>query len=130
MFALRRMIGAPEPLEPERPWPSGRWPVVALAGIASPQRFRDALRDAGWHVAQTLTFRDHHPYRGRDLARIAATLRDTGAGAVLTTAKDAVRLLALRPLPVPIAAVPLEVSIEPAAEFREWLLTELREARR
>jgi hypothetical protein len=41
--------------------------------------------------------------------------------AVVTTEKDAMRLLPLRPLPVPIAAIPLDVSIEPAAEFRSWL---------
>ena len=36
---------------------------------------------------------------------------------VLTTEKDLVRLLPLRPLPLPVAWVPLQVSIEPAAEF-------------
>jgi hypothetical protein len=48
---------------------------------------------------------------------------------VLTTEKDAIRLRPLRPLPVPVAAVPLDVTVEPEAEFRTWVLARLREAR-
>jgi hypothetical protein len=40
-----------------------------------------------------------------------------------------VRLLPLRPLPVPVAAVPLEVAIEPAAAFTDWLRARLEDAR-
>jgi hypothetical protein len=40
-----------------------------------------------------------------------------------------VRLLPLRPLPCPIAAVPLEVVVEPEAEFHAWLDARIREAR-
>ena len=76
-----------------------------------------------------MPFGDHHAYRPADLARVAAAAREAGAAAALTTEKDAVRLLPLRPLPLPIAAVPLEVTVEPAAEFRSWLLGRLAEAR-
>jgi tetraacyldisaccharide 4'-kinase len=102
---------------------------VALAGIAGPARFTRALGDAGWTVARTRAFRDHHRYGARDLAAIARDVAETGAAGVLTTAKDAVRLLPLRPLPVPVALVPLDVSIEPAGAFRAWLLDRLSEAR-
>jgi hypothetical protein len=40
---------------------------------------------------------------------------------VLTTEKDLVRMLPLRPLPMPVAWVPLRVSVEPAGEFGDWL---------
>lgn len=129
VFSLRRTVGSPVRLEPERPFPAARGPVVALAGIAAPARFAAALRAAGWHVVEELSYPDHHAYGRRDLARIAAAVRDRGATAVLTTEKDAVRLLSLRPLPVPIAAVPLQIAIEPSDRFREWVLTALREAR-
>ncbi len=65
-------------------------------------------------------------------------MRETGAQGVLTTDKDAVRLRVLRPLPVPVAAVPLTVAIDPAAApaidpaaapFEPWLLARLREIR-
>lgn len=129
MFTMTRALGTPDPLEPSRPWPAGRWPVVALAGIAEPLRFARALQAGGWHVAQTMGFADHHPYSARDVERIAAVVRETGAGAVLTTTKDAMRLLPLRPLPVPFAAVPLDVTIDPPDQFRAWLLERVDEAR-
>jgi hypothetical protein len=44
---------------------------------------------------------------------------------VLTTDKDAVRPRVLRPLPGPVAAVPLTVAVEPADAFREWLMDRL-----
>jgi tetraacyldisaccharide 4'-kinase len=128
-FSLRRSLGRVRPLDPDRPWPrrdSGS--VVALAGIARPERFTAALRTAGWQVAREVTFRDHHRYAAADLARLASDVTSAGAIGVLTTEKDAERLLPWRPFPVPIAAVPLEVAIEPAEQFRSWLLGRIREA--
>jgi tetraacyldisaccharide 4'-kinase len=129
MFGLRRALGAPVAIESESPWPPGRGRVVALSGIAEPVRFALALGQAGWEIARAVAFGDHHRYRRRDLDTLVAAVHDTGAMGVLTTSKDAVRLLPLRPLPIPIAAVPLEVTIDPASAFAEWLGARLREAR-
>jgi tetraacyldisaccharide 4'-kinase len=129
-FSLARPLGEPASLEIDRPWPSpGRGRVVALAGIAQPRRFEASLAAAGWTVTRLLSFSDHHRYRPADLERVASVVRETSAIGVLTTEKDAVRLRWMRPLPVAIAAVPLTVSIEPAATFRSWLFDRLREAR-
>jgi tetraacyldisaccharide 4'-kinase len=128
-FGLRRSLGDPRPLEPERAWNSGRGPVVAVAGIAEPDRFKTALEQAGWTVAKALWFRDHHRYTRHDVERIARVAAEARAS-VVTTAKDAMRLLPLRPLPMAIAVVPLILDIEPAAQFQEWLLARLHEVRR
>ena len=128
-FTLRRALGDPVPLQRDMVWPDRRAPVVAVAGIANPERFRDSLASAGWTVARLVSVPDHHAYTRRDLNRIEAAMRETGATAAVTTEKDAVRLRRLRPLPWPIAAVPLNVTIEPADTFRSWLLACLREAR-
>ena len=107
--------------------------VLAVAGVAEPGRFADALAAAGFDVAGTLAFADHHRFTAADVRRIASRASALGACAVLTTEKDAVRLapgvvprgasLAAAPLAgVPLAAVPLHVAVEPADEFRAWLL--------
>jgi tetraacyldisaccharide 4'-kinase len=127
-FRLRRQLGDPQPLEPARQRPRQPGPVVAMAGIAEPERFRRALEAAGWTVADAVSFPDHHRYSARDVERVARIAERAGAP-VVTTAKDAVRLLPLRPLPVSIAAIPLEVAVEPAEEFDEWLRVRLREVR-
>jgi tetraacyldisaccharide 4'-kinase len=128
-FSLRRTLGHVRSLDADRPWPpQDTGSVVALAGIARPERFTAALRAAGWQVAREVTFRDHHRYIAADLSRLSSEVTSAGAIGVLTTEKDAERLLPWRPFPVPIAAVPLEVSIEPADAFRSWLLDRIREA--
>jgi tetraacyldisaccharide 4'-kinase len=131
-FGLERALGTPAPLEPERGWSAeamvGRR-VVAFAGIAGPDRFGEALRRSGWDVAELVAFPDHHRYERKDLDRVAAAVDATGAGGALTTEKDAMRLLRLRPLPVAIASVPLEVNVVPPAEFRDWLVARVREVR-
>ena len=102
---------------------------MAVAGIATPGRFHRALTAAGWTVAEMIGFADHHAYRARDVRRMAEAAVAASARVVLTTEKDAMRLLPLRPLPVAFAAVPLTVSVEPTAVFREWLLRRLAEVR-
>jgi tetraacyldisaccharide 4'-kinase len=124
-FVLNRYLGLPETIEPERPWTAPDRRVVAVAGIAEPGRFAQMLQQADWDVASRLDFADHHRYTAQDLRRIADTAARANA-AVITTTKDAVRMLALRPLPVAIAQVPLFVDVAPAADFRALLLDRVR----
>jgi tetraacyldisaccharide 4'-kinase len=97
-----------------------------VAGLARPEGFFAAVSREGWTVADQLPFPDHHRYTRADLDRIVTITRAARAVMVLTTEKDLVRMLPLRPLPVPVAWVPLLVSIEPAEEFGAWLGARLR----
>jgi tetraacyldisaccharide 4'-kinase len=104
--------------------------VIALAGIARPERFFESLREEGWEqIVARVAFRDHHAFSDEDLRRVAQRVRETQAQLVLTTEKDVMRLLRKRPLPFPVAWVPQTVSVEPADEFRLWLLWRLAQAR-
>ena len=103
-------------------------PVLAVAGIAAPERFRDALAAAGFEVAGLLAFADHHPFTPADVRRIAAQAAAHGAGLVLTTEKDAVRLAPFAPFDFAAAAAPLRVAVEPADRFRAWLLERIAAA--
>ena len=128
-FHLRRSLGPPAPIDSAARHTSVDGPVLALAGIAGPERFTRSLEQAGYTVAQSLVFADHHAYTTRDVATIVAAAAAAGAHTIVTTMKDAVRLLPLRPFPIPIVAIPLEVSIEPDAAFRTWLFGQLNGAR-
>jgi tetraacyldisaccharide 4'-kinase len=125
VFRLKRRLDAPvvqTPLDPAVP-------VLAVAGIADPRRFLADLAHLGWRVAASALFPDHHPYTARDVDRIHADARAAGAGAVLTTEKDYVRLLPFRPFPLPVGYVPLTMELEPLPDFRRWLDASLRAAR-
>jgi tetraacyldisaccharide 4'-kinase len=100
--------------------------VVVVSGIARPDRFLAESADAGVEVAASLAFGDHHPYTAADVARIETQMVLANASAVLTTEKDYVRLLPLRPWPFRVAVRPLDVRVEPAGPFESWLLGRLR----
>ena len=121
--ALVRRLGAPMPALAQGAT------VLAVAGIASPSRFFDMLKDGGWSLAETMPFEDHHPFSAADARRIAEAARRAGAAAIVTTSKDAIRLEGLGPWPVPLVEMPLEVSVEPADQFRAWLLERIKSAR-
>jgi tetraacyldisaccharide 4'-kinase len=123
-FDLRRKTGDPTPVGSARPLDRAQ-PVVAVAGIAAPDRFRLALESAGWRVARFLPFSDHHVFSSRDVAAVARAVRETGAAAVVTTAKDAVRLRVAGEIGAPLAVAPLDVELDvldSGASFHDWLL--------
>ncbi|HET9985272.1 MAG TPA: tetraacyldisaccharide 4'-kinase [Longimicrobiales bacterium] len=67
---------------------------VAVSGIAEPGAFLAQARASGAVLTASLEFRDHHEYTARDAERIVAA---AAGAAVLTTAKDAVKLEPLLP---------------------------------
>ena len=95
--------------------------VVAVAGIARPQRFFSALRGEGWTVVREIAYPDHHWFTRRNLDSIRTAAEREHADIVITTEKDAVRIGSRAGW----AALPMEVVIEPAPVFREWLLDRL-----
>jgi tetraacyldisaccharide 4'-kinase len=131
MFRAIRSMEPPRLIEPAGRvvTPAAGTRVLAVAGIARPARFFAELKEAGWVVTGEMPFPDHHRYTGRDVERIVRAASDARAVMVLTTEKDLVRLLPLRPIPIPLAWVPLRLSVEPAAEFRAFLGARLAEAR-
>jgi tetraacyldisaccharide 4'-kinase len=124
-FHIRRIQGMP------RSSPSGETVdptghrVLAVAGIARPERFFDDLAKNGWRVVETLAFRDHHPFAAADVEKIARAASAADATLVLATDKDAVRLDALDLQGVRVAAVPLTLAIDPPG-FADWLLAKIR----
>jgi tetraacyldisaccharide 4'-kinase len=106
-------------------------PVFAVAGIAGPERFFDALTRAGYTVVGTRGFADHHRYSRTDVAAMQQEATRAGASAIVTTSKDMVRLEPVdRASPLPFLEIPLDVAVEPADTFRDWLLGRVAEARR
>jgi tetraacyldisaccharide-1-P 4'-kinase len=92
-----------------------------LAAIAEPERFRDV---AGFHeVAGTAFFRDHHVFATPQLQKVARRARETGADAIVTTAKDEVRLPADLDLGLPLLVLRIAVGIENEGILRERLRT-------
>ena len=130
LWRARRTLEPARLMEPAgQPVTPSSGSVVALAGIAGPERFFDDLRTLGWPLARTLAFADHHAFTRRDVDRILDIAHQEGAAMLVTTEKDVVRLLPFRPFPLAVAYVPLSIVIERDAEFDRWLLAALAAAR-
>ena len=133
MFRLGSRVEWPRRLEPRGAVldkAAGRR-VVAVAGIARPERFFADLRAAGWDVAREIVFRDHHWFSPSDLDAIARTAAEVQAGLVMTTEKDAVRLdgAAVTSAAIPWAWLPQQVGFEPPQAFAAWMGDRLAAAR-
>jgi tetraacyldisaccharide 4'-kinase len=101
-------------------------PVAAFCGIARSHQFFDGLEAGGLQLAVRKAFPDHYAYTESDLDRLAKQAVAAGAVALVTTAKDRVRLrklLAGLPPDLPLKTVGLRVGIEDAAV--DWLLARL-----
>jgi tetraacyldisaccharide 4'-kinase len=67
--------------------------VLAFCGIARPRRFFSLLEDCEAKIAGMLSFPDHYSYPEKAIGRIADAARAAGAEAVITTEKDAVKII-------------------------------------
>ena len=83
VWVVRRTVVLPDST-PRRP--------IVFCGLARPEGFFAGLAAAGCQEAGRIAFPDHHPYRWKDIERLAAAAQQNGADGFLTTAKDAVKL--------------------------------------
>jgi tetraacyldisaccharide 4'-kinase len=131
VFRVTRAISPPRsilaPYESIVVPPASR--VFVVCAIARPERFVADVAAAGWEIAGTMTFRDHHHFTPADLDRIVSAATGARSSIVLTTEKDAMRLAALDLKGTPLAALPLVVGVEPADRFQAWLLERVTTSR-
>jgi tetraacyldisaccharide 4'-kinase len=124
-FHVQRAIHTPRSLGPQTAVHASGDRVLAVAGIARPERFFSDLSASGRIAAETMAFADHHPFTQKDVDRIVERARAVHASSVLTTEKDAVRLEGLDFKGLPVQTIPLSVTIEPAQHFQQWLFERL-----
>ncbi len=98
-------------------------PIAAFCAIGNPAAFFAHLRREGFVLNHTRAFPDHHVYKQSDFDALAAEAKRLGAGALVTTEKDAVKL---RSLSVSMPCHVLEIRLE--FDDEEKLTGMLREA--
>lgn len=98
-------------------------PVAAFCAVGNPAAFFAHLRREGLALNHARAFPDHHVYKQSDVDALAAEAKGQGAGALVTTAKDAVKL---RSLNFGLPCYVLEIEL--AFDDEEKLLGVLREA--
>jgi tetraacyldisaccharide 4'-kinase len=94
--------------------------VYGFCGIARPDSFKKSLNRSQANLVGFHAFQDHHTYTPDNIASLCKYARDTGAGAMITTEKDFVKLRHLYNGDLPLLTLPILLIMEP--DFDRYLL--------
>ncbi|MGA7459575.1 MAG: tetraacyldisaccharide 4'-kinase [Candidatus Korobacteraceae bacterium] len=100
-------------------------PCFAFCGIARPGNFFDQLRAAGVKLAGTRSFRDHHAYTESDVRKLLGLRNRHGAGAFVTTEKDAINLQSHVAELAPLHVVPVRMQLQNAESAMSAMLARI-----
>lgn len=89
---------------------------LAFCGIGNPQAFLGQLKQAGFQIISTRKFSDHHRYRQTEIDELQTQAQKLGADALITTAKDAVKLRHLSFI-LPCYTLGIEIKFNPTDQF-------------
>lgn len=92
-----------------------------FCAVGNPESFRKQLETEGFSLSGLSVFADHHKYTQHDADAIGASARSTGASALITTAKDAVKLGSLA-FDTPVYVAIAETAIDEQNEFTALVL--------
>jgi tetraacyldisaccharide 4'-kinase len=98
-----------------------------FCGIAQPEVFEQTVGELGLQIKGRRIFPDHYPYSSKDLGHLKGNAEELGVDFLLTTEKDAVRLM--NPLDdmkriidrLPLYYVELETRFSDSASFSDFL---------
>ena len=105
--------------------------VIALSGIGNPKPFLESLRTQ-YKLVEAVTVEDHHVYRVGDMRRLTALLERYPEAIVVTTEKDAVKMLRPDRIPAELRRrlyyQPINISFieDSAADFLQKLEKDVR----
>ena len=100
--------------------------VIALSGIGNPKPFLDTLR-THYKLVEAITLDDHHIYRVGDMRRLTQLLKRYPDAIIVTTEKDAVKMLRPDRIPPEVRSrlyyQPINISFieDSAADFLQKL---------
>ncbi|RKU38590.1 tetraacyldisaccharide 4'-kinase [Candidatus Poribacteria bacterium] len=104
--------------------------LLAVCGIGNPEAFVGTLMRCSPTSVELLAFPDHHVYTGSDAQRIGAAFREMKADLIVTTQKDAQKLMSVvahEELPIVVLIVALVIA-GGDAKFTDLLLARIRKS--
>ena len=93
---------------------------AAFCAVGNPQSFFTQLRDEGQELFFAKDFPDHYSYTQKDLDRLVNAAKKAGVEALITTAKDAVKLQSLT-IAMPCYILEISIDVENSEELRKLI---------
>lgn len=97
----------------------------AFCGIASPDSFKNSLTEVGINIKGFVSFEDHYQFNRGDIESLISKAKETGSEILITTEKDAVKLMEFKPIVFPLWILKIRMEV---IEGKEILLSKIREA--
>ena len=94
--------------------------LFAFCGIGNPSNFFRQLELDGLQIVEQRSFPDHNYYKQDDVLNLEKKARSVGAEALVTTAKDAVRLTELK-FTLPCLVAEIDMFIDDHEAFKELI---------
>jgi tetraacyldisaccharide 4'-kinase len=98
--------------------------VAAFCGIGNPASFFTHIERSGARVVLTQAYADHHVYRQDEIDRLIEKAKAAGASALVTTAKDAVKLSALH-FELPCYKLEIEIAIDDGEQLAGFIRSQI-----
>jgi tetraacyldisaccharide 4'-kinase len=95
--------------------------VGAFCAVGNPSSFFASLRQLGYELGLERAFADHHAYSQSEVDELNQLAKQTGAMALITTAKDAVKLKGMA-FSLPCYVLEIEININEADDFKKLVL--------
>ena len=90
--------------------------VAAFCAVGNPHSFFEHVRRSGFEFGLQKSFPDHHAYSQDEIDSLARAAKSAGASALITTAKDAVKLRTLS-FTLPCYVLEIEIEIDNGEEL-------------
>ncbi|NEL61345.1 tetraacyldisaccharide 4'-kinase, partial [Escherichia coli] len=99
---------------------------LSFCALGNPNNFFEQLKQENFKIVSTEKFPDHHFYTQKDVSSLEAKARKANAEILITTAKDAVKLINLK-FDLPCFVVESEIIFEAENNFPDWLTAKLKD---
>jgi tetraacyldisaccharide 4'-kinase len=103
---------------------------LVVSGVANPQSFLNVLKDVHVNTENRLIFRDHKNYNLKEIQKIRSEFYRTNSHSVVTTEKDAVKLLSFkRELDdIDVFYLKINLCVDDEESFKQYLINKLNNA--
>jgi 3-deoxy-D-manno-octulosonic-acid transferase len=91
--------------------------ALVFSGIGNPLSFENSLRSLKILILKHQRFRDHFPYRQKDILYLKGEARSLGADFIVTTEKDSVRIPLIKEQEIPIYVLKIDLKITRGEEI-------------
>lgn len=99
---------------------------LAFCALGNPENFFEQLRCENFRLASSKSFKDHHFYTQKDADKLQREAKERGAEALITTAKDAVKLKDLK-LEMPCFVAENDLIFDDETLFRKLIQSARKE---